>query len=152
MNDPFLGADIITGFDGESAQEFREGFLKVEQMGCSHLHVFPFSPREGTVAQTPIHPVAERIRDERAALYRELSEKGLSEYWRRSCGRLSGMLIESIQEEYVVKIGGLTDNYLRPQLLLDRQTFQKAGFSLRQIIPIRLDLNDLGQLVAQWMP
>ncbi|TIT31978.1 MAG: tRNA (N(6)-L-threonylcarbamoyladenosine(37)-C(2))-methylthiotransferase MtaB, partial [Mesorhizobium sp.] len=45
-----FGADIIAGFPTETDAMFENSEKIVEECGLTHLHVFPFSPREGTPA------------------------------------------------------------------------------------------------------
>ena len=45
-----FGADIIAGFPTETEAMFENSLEIVEECGLTHLHVFPFSPREGTPA------------------------------------------------------------------------------------------------------
>src|SRR5690606_20307271 len=45
-----FGADLIAGFPTESEAMFENSLRIVEECGLTHLHVFPFSPREGTPA------------------------------------------------------------------------------------------------------
>jgi threonylcarbamoyladenosine tRNA methylthiotransferase MtaB len=46
--EPFLAADLIAGFPGETEEDFRATFELAESLGFAKLHVFPFSPRPGT--------------------------------------------------------------------------------------------------------
>ena len=75
--------DVIVGFPGETEEEFAETIAFCQEIGFAKLHVFPFSPREGTPAavmegQVPEAVKAERVRrliavgDELARQYREL--------------------------------------------------------------------------------
>ncbi|MHA1541154.1 MAG: tRNA (N(6)-L-threonylcarbamoyladenosine(37)-C(2))-methylthiotransferase MtaB [Alphaproteobacteria bacterium] len=49
--DILFGADIITGFPTETDEQFEETFEFVKKMKTLvHLHIFPYSPRAGTVA------------------------------------------------------------------------------------------------------
>src|SRR5438105_3850708 len=45
-----FGADIIAGFPTETDEMFENSEKIVAECGLTHLHVFPFSPREGTPA------------------------------------------------------------------------------------------------------
>ncbi|MEX0644129.1 MAG: tRNA (N(6)-L-threonylcarbamoyladenosine(37)-C(2))-methylthiotransferase MtaB [Parvularculaceae bacterium] len=45
-----FGADIIAGFPTETDEMFEESLALVDEAGLVHLHVFPFSPRDGTPA------------------------------------------------------------------------------------------------------
>ena len=48
--DIVLGADLIAGFPTEDTAMFERSLAFVEEAGLDLLHVFPFSPREGTPA------------------------------------------------------------------------------------------------------
>jgi threonylcarbamoyladenosine tRNA methylthiotransferase MtaB len=72
-----FGADIIAGFPTETEAMFENALSIVDECGLSHLHVFPYSPREGTpAARMPQHDRV--LIKERAA---RLREKG-DEAWR----------------------------------------------------------------------
>ncbi len=109
-DDPFIAADILVGFPGESEDDFSRTCEMVQACDLAALHVFPFSPRPGTSAATMKPVVLERIRRERvrilAALARELS----SSYTARWVGREVDVLLEG-------KTGspphGVSDNYLK---------------------------------------
>ncbi|WP_051445177.1 radical SAM protein [Desulfocurvus vexinensis] len=45
-----LGADILTGFPGETEDEFRQTLAGCAKLPLSYAHVFPYSPRPGTAA------------------------------------------------------------------------------------------------------
>ncbi|MEL7487044.1 MAG: tRNA (N(6)-L-threonylcarbamoyladenosine(37)-C(2))-methylthiotransferase MtaB [Pseudomonadota bacterium] len=65
-----FGADIIVGFPTETEEMFQRSLDLVDEAGLQYLHVFPFSPREGTPAakmpQTPRDAIKERARRLRA--------------------------------------------------------------------------------------
>jgi threonylcarbamoyladenosine tRNA methylthiotransferase MtaB len=67
-----IGADVITGFPGETEVEFEETRSFIEQSPLSYLHVFRFSPRPGTPAadMKPVH--TETVTD-RSRILRTLS-------------------------------------------------------------------------------
>jgi threonylcarbamoyladenosine tRNA methylthiotransferase MtaB len=48
--DMVFGADIIAGFPTETEEMFARSLDLVDECGLTHLHVFPFSPRNGTPA------------------------------------------------------------------------------------------------------
>jgi threonylcarbamoyladenosine tRNA methylthiotransferase MtaB len=48
--DAGIGSDILTGFPGETNQDFAETCELIQESPLTYLHVFPFSPREGTAA------------------------------------------------------------------------------------------------------
>ncbi len=69
-----LGADIISGFPGESDDDFAKMYDFLENSPLTYLHVFAFSPRPGTPAQT-WPQVKDGIKHERSAKLRNLSEQ-----------------------------------------------------------------------------
>ena len=68
-----LGADVITGFPGETDEDHAATRRLVEELPFTYLHVFPFSPRDGTVAADLVRelPVPQRVAGERARSLRE---------------------------------------------------------------------------------
>ena len=74
-----LGADVITGFPGETPIDHATTFSLIRELPFTYLHVFPFSPRDGTVAAGLPNPVPQRIAGERSRELREMAnEKGLA--------------------------------------------------------------------------
>ena len=108
---PFLAADLITGFPGESAEDFQATCELAERAGFAKLHVFPFSPRPGTAAAAMPGRVPERTRDERARALTALSEKLAERYRREWLGRE----VEAVLEKRGAGGAwlGLSGNYLR---------------------------------------
>ena len=82
--DIVFGADIIAGFPTETEEMFDNSLKIVEECGLTHLHVFPFSPREGTPA-AKMPQVRREIVKERAARLRAAAASGLSPASRRAC-------------------------------------------------------------------
>ncbi len=112
--DPFLAADIIVGFPGETDQDFLASYRLVEKLKLSKLHVFPFSPRPGTPAEHMTDHVPERIRDERVGKMLSLSGS-LHELY---TGRWVGKRVEVVLERERFQTGsgswrGLSENYLK---------------------------------------
>ena len=102
-----LGADVITGFPGETEEDHATTRELIEELPFTYLHVFPFSPRNNTVAQTLPSPVPQRIAADRARELRMLAQD-------RGVGYRAG---RSGSEATVVVEGdggtGLTEDYLR---------------------------------------
>ena len=69
LDRPAFTADVLVGFPGEGEQEFAETLAAVGEAGFARLHVFPFSPRPGTEAES-MHdrPDPMAVRERRAAL------------------------------------------------------------------------------------
>ena len=68
-------ADIIVGFPGETDAQFQETVSLVEQIGFLHVHVFPFSPRTGTVAAKMQEQVSEHVKRQRVAVLNDVQQR-----------------------------------------------------------------------------
>ena len=109
-NDPFIAADIIAGFPGETEEDFNLSYELLRNSDFSALHVFPFSPRPGTAAAEMRPQVPERLRTERTSELRKLSRQNYSRYLERCQGREVEVLIERIRGK---KAYGTSGNYLK---------------------------------------
>ncbi len=81
LPDASITTDIIVGFPGETEAEFAATLEFTERMNFAKIHVFPFSPREGTLAATMPDQVADGPKKERGERLRLLSDE-LSRRWR----------------------------------------------------------------------
>jgi threonylcarbamoyladenosine tRNA methylthiotransferase MtaB len=90
-----LGADLMTGFPGETEADHRATVALVESLPLAALHVFAFSPRAGTPAAAMTDAVPAARSRERAAELRELSERS----WRAYVDGLVGREVEAIVEQ-----------------------------------------------------
>ncbi len=76
--DAALGADLIAGFPTETDAMFNNTLALIDECGLTHLHVFPYSPREGTPAanmpQVPMDIRRERAAKLRAAGARQMAQ------------------------------------------------------------------------------
>ncbi len=93
-----LGADILTGFPGETEAQFENTCAFVRALPLTYAHVFPYSPRPGTPAADFPDTLAKAGRTARAATLR-----GIAEGKKRAFARaLSGLdrltvLIEKVE-------------------------------------------------------
>jgi threonylcarbamoyladenosine tRNA methylthiotransferase MtaB len=91
--DIVFGADIIAGFPTETEAMFRNSLKIVEECGLTHLHVFPFSPREGTPAAR-MPQVRREVVKERAAQLRAAGEAAHRRHLDALAGTRQSILIE----------------------------------------------------------
>ncbi|HOY64171.1 MAG: Threonylcarbamoyladenosine tRNA methylthiotransferase MtaB [bacterium ADurb.Bin236] len=108
-----IGADVIVGFPGESDENHLRTKALLESTRPSHLHIFRYSPREGTPAAKLPGQVSDEIKKRRA---RDLSaiKKRLGEEFRlRHVGERAEILFESRRDPATGRLTGLTRNYIR---------------------------------------
>lgn len=110
LPDICIGCDIIAGFPGETDDEFREGLAFVESLPIAHLHVFPFSPREGTPAAIMSGQVNGAVIRERAAALRRVSDRKKREFYSRFLGKELQVLVQERTPDGLLK--GLSRNYI----------------------------------------
>jgi threonylcarbamoyladenosine tRNA methylthiotransferase MtaB len=109
--DPFIAADIIVGFPGESDEDHSRTLVLIRELAFAALHVFPFSPRPGTPAAAMQPTVPERIRRDRAREVAALGTELAAAYARRWVGREVAVLLEAGRAGHRTR--GVSENYLR---------------------------------------
>ena len=92
---PFgLGADVMVGFPGETAADHRATMTLVRSLPFSYLHVFPYSPRQGTAARRLGEPPAASVVRERGAELRELAAEREAAHRAARAGALADLVVE----------------------------------------------------------
>lgn len=95
-SDMTFGADLIAGFPTESDAMFENTLNLVDEAGLSHLHVFPYSERDGTPAAR-MPPVPVPVRKERAAALREAGDRQMRRLFDLAMGETASVLLEKDQ-------------------------------------------------------
>ena len=88
-----FGADLIAGFPTETEEMFENTLGIVEEAGLTYLHVFPFSPREGTPAAR-MPQVPRQVAKARAARLRSLGEAQYNKFCQSRIGAVESVLVE----------------------------------------------------------
>ena len=73
--DASLTTDMICGFPGETDAEHQESCAFAREIGFTHIHVFPFSPREGTKAWNMEGQIDGAVKAARTAELRGISDE-----------------------------------------------------------------------------
>ena len=94
--------DIITGFPGETEEEFEETLRFAEKTGFYEIHIFPYSARKGTKAAAMPGQLSRAVKAERASRLAALTK----EQSRAFRAALTGTKAEILTEEEIV-IGGV---------------------------------------------
>ena len=120
-----LTTDIIVGFPGESDADFCESMDFVRKMGFARVHVFEYSPREGTAATKMPGKVPQDVKSRRGSAMRELADECQRNFLQAQIGKTLSVLIESkldVESEtkresvYI----GHTENYCPVKVISDR--------------------------------
>ena len=70
-----IGSDVIVGFPGETDEDFEQLCRYLERSPLTHVHVFPYSDRPGTVAAAMRDKVAGAVVRERGRRIREIGQR-----------------------------------------------------------------------------
>lgn len=140
LDNPAITTDVIVGFPGETEEDFLVTKEYLKKIHFYEMHIFKFSRRKGTVADTLPNQVDEKIKTERSNVLITLEEEMSEEYRRNFIGKSAEVLIEEVSlvndKEYYC---GYTRNYIRvmiPKHLLDEKMINHGinGMDLKQQI------------------
>jgi threonylcarbamoyladenosine tRNA methylthiotransferase MtaB len=131
LPDAGLGTDVLVGFPGETDQDFAETLSLIEDSPLTYLHVFPFSPREGTEACSLPDPVPSKVVKRRLAQALEISRSKNLLFRRQFLGQVLPAITLAIEEDLGTSVV-LTGNYIHARVL---------GLSVppNRLVEIRID-------------
>lgn len=113
---PFLGSDIITGFAGETDEDFEITRQNLEKSGLSQIHTFPYSIRKGTVGAERDGQNSDAVKEQRASVVKKISAKKHDEFIRKNIGREWEILVEKHLDKNDGMLKGVTRNYITVHL------------------------------------
>ena len=106
--------DIIVGFPSETEAEWQATLSFVERIGFGHVHIFSYSPREGTKAAGLANPVAEAVKKQRSQALHQLAECSQQAWLAQQLGQRVPVLWERRREQAGELIyTGYTPNYCK---------------------------------------
>lgn len=110
---PAITTDIITGFPGETEQEFEETFEFTREAEFSRLHVFPFSARKGTKAYDMTPKIPGSLAKQRAKQLISLDEELELKYLESLRDRTDEVLFEEPSKVFKGLMEGYSTRYVR---------------------------------------
>ncbi len=114
MPDAAIGADVMTGFPGETEELFAESYSFVERLPFTYLHVFTYSSRPGTPSAAMDSQVPVTVARERNRLLRELAAQKNLEFRKRFLGTTLDVITLQSGDDSCTE--ALSDNYLKVRL------------------------------------
>lgn len=119
MPDAFIGIDVITGFPGETEENFHQTYDLLARLKPSFLHIFPFSERPGTPAVDMPDKVPSYISSRRVEHLEELCEELHHDFCAKYQGKEAEVLFESTMRGGMMF--GYTGNYVRVKVPYDKR-------------------------------
>ncbi len=111
LDTPALTTDVMVGFPGETDAEFLETCHAAEQIGFSKIHIFPFSPRQGTPAAEMSGQIPHRVKVHRSRHLAAIARELRGDFFESLLGRGLRVLAESPVEGHSQRVVGTSGRY-----------------------------------------
>ncbi len=112
-----IGVDVITGFPGETHDDFLDTYAFLNELDIAYLHVFTYSERENTIASQMEGAVPGAQRSERTRMLQVLSEKKRRAFYDSQLGKEFPVLFEGEHRDGFMH--GYTPNYVKVRTAYD---------------------------------
>lgn len=106
--DATITTDIMVGFPTESEEDFAENVRFAQKVGFEKVHVFPYSPREGTKA-AKMPQIEKSVKEKRSHIMIEKTEEIRQNFLKNQIGKTLEVLLETRHADGCVE--GYTKNY-----------------------------------------
>lgn len=131
-----ITTDIMVGFPGETDQDFLDTLSLAEEVAFSKIHVFQYSPREGTVAARFADQIPGQLKEKRSKRLIELGNTLAQKFHSSFVGQEVEVLVE---QQSKTEGTGHTDNYLRVTFPLDQELDLVGGIVAVRIVSADLE-------------
>jgi len=123
-----ITTDVIIGFPGETSSGFEQSYKLCRKLGFARIHVFTYSPREGTQASRMPEQVEDRVKKQRSRIMLALADESAQKFSQKFLGKTMPVLWEKRTDGIW---SGHTDNYIK--------VYTKSSKDLtNKILPIKL--------------
>jgi len=103
-------ADLIVGFPGETDEEFDKTIEFIQKAAFSDMHIFPYSIRPGTAAETMPGQLDKSIKQKRALAAKQAAEQMKLEFMKSQIAKTVTVLFEEKKGNYSI---GHSSNYMK---------------------------------------
>ena len=105
-----LSTDLMVGFPGETDEQFENSLRFCDEIAFSSMHLFKYSPRQGTPAAGYPNQVPNEVKDIRSKRMQEMAERNMLRYMEAHLGQIVEVLVEEQRSDGIWL--GHTDTYL----------------------------------------
>ncbi|SDB84483.1 tRNA (N(6)-L-threonylcarbamoyladenosine(37)-C(2))-methylthiotransferase MtaB [Williamwhitmania taraxaci] len=124
MPNAFIGIDVIVGFPGETEEEFMQSYTLLEDLNVSFLHIFPYSVRPNTPAETMEPKVTQKEITDRTHRLKQLSDKLHRNFYLQNIGTTEMVLFEGRKKGDFMH--GYTGNYIQIEIPYSKELTNKT--------------------------
>lgn len=114
--------DIIVGFPGETEENFKTTCNFVKEIKFAHVHVFPYSRKEGTKAANMPAQLTKKEKADRVHKLTKIAEKYEHEFLDSNIGKILSVLIEQQENGYY---RGYSENYIDIKIKSEKEILGK---------------------------
>lgn len=112
FTDAAITTDIMTGFPGETDEEFEKTSVFVKEIAFADAHIFQYSQRKGTPADVMKNQVAPNIKEERSKIIEEITDESRRAFLDSHIGKTVPVLFEQQCHDDKDFFEGKTLNYI----------------------------------------
>ncbi len=121
-----IGTDVMVGFPGETEEDHRRSCRYIEESRFSRLHIFRFSPRQGTEAYDMPRQVSAHIKRERWHEINEIGRKTAQNFRRQFVDATLKILIERADRRGGY-LEGLSQHYVKVRIKTEEISGEWVG-------------------------
>lgn len=137
--DCFLACDIITGFPGETDEDFSRTMSLLSLCGFTWAHAFPFSERPGTPAATMSGKVPQSVSGERGRMINDWAVSSKIRFLEQFLGTERTAILENARKSALMSAPGViyhavTDNFIHCEITPS----ENSGLSLGKSVRVRV--------------
>ena len=123
-----FGADLIVGFPTETEENFQNSLDLISTCQMSNVHIFPFSPKEGTPA-AKMPQIKKKLINQRVLIAKNFTEKIKKKIMQKKIGMKEIFLYESDSLSY-------TDNYFKVMLLSQQKKIKSGSLIKARVVSV----------------
>ena len=144
FEDAAITTDIMVGFPGESVEEFNQSLDFVKSINFARAHIFPYSRRAGTLADSFGNQIENAVKNSRAKQMATVTNFSERLFIEKFVGKEKPVLFETPENDYAA---GYTENYIRVKVKTDKKLIGKI-----LTVKITEALNDycLGEIIEDF--
>lgn len=152
---PFLACDIITGFPGETDDDFTQTMNLCKKCNFAWVHAFPYSERPGTVACTLKNKVPQSVSGERAKQITEWAIEQKIKYIESWCGKELDAVLETCKKPAGMNVSNgvyvyhlMTENFIHCEIQSPRVLELNKQVKIKIVKPLPDRITKGGEIEA----
>ncbi len=148
----FIACDIITGFPGETDEDFEQTMDLCRQCNFAWIHAFPFSERPGTPACSMKPKIPQSVSGTRARQLTELAIKNKIEYINTFAGKEVSAVVEKMSARLAdgtLRYHCMTENFIHCELESNVELEPNSAVMVKIVAPLEERIKKGGDIEAR---